>query len=44
MTGNFCPEDPETRIAEGLRACGHIEPSVGAEVLPQCTEQHVTLG
>lgn len=25
MTGNFCPEDPETRIAEGLRACGHVE-------------------
>lgn len=25
VTGNFCPEDPETRIAEGLRACGHAE-------------------
>lgn len=29
MTGNFCPEDPETRIAEGLRASGHIEQVLG---------------
>lgn len=29
VTGNFCPEDPETRIAEGLRACGRIEQVLG---------------
>lgn len=25
VTGNFCPEDPETRIAEELRVCSHVE-------------------
>lgn len=25
VTGNFCPEDPETRIAEELRVCNHVE-------------------
>lgn len=25
VTGNFCPEDPETRIAEELRVYGHSE-------------------
>lgn len=29
VTGNFCPEDPETRIAEGLGACGHAEQVLG---------------
>lgn len=29
VTGNFCPEDPETRIAGGLRACGHVERASG---------------
>lgn len=29
VTGNFCPEDPETRIAEELRVRGHVEQVCG---------------
>lgn len=29
VTGNFCPEDPETRIAEELRVCGRVEQVCG---------------